>query len=123
MMKIKKTVKASLFTLMLAFMAIGTIAVAAVMKTEKAPKTDPTGFFYRYTSNSTLPEDIENIYNYERSDDACPSGTLHVCGVYLPSDATFGEKPDSDEFDAVVDDLLESEAGNSSANDDIIMKN
>lgn len=67
-----------------------------------------TGYFYRYTLDTYAEEDVKDINNYVRSELSCDPGE-HVCGVTLATDTGTGQQPNSTEFDAVKDDLWDSE--------------
>ncbi|WP_286736631.1 MULTISPECIES: hypothetical protein [Sphingobacterium] len=96
MMKNKFAVKASLFTLILAMLAIGTYAAVAVMKkntiTEKSTVVDPQ--WYQYDGSGD-PTDASNytLIQPQPADDGeantlCP-GTEEMCAVRaLPGSST-----------------------------------
>ncbi|WP_286778653.1 MULTISPECIES: hypothetical protein [Sphingobacterium] len=85
MMKNKFAVKASLFTLILALLAIGTYAAGVVMKNDndkKEVKFTTTWFYKGGNSNA----EILNVDNWERSDtgsphEQCDQGTDLPCSV------------------------------------------
>lgn len=81
-------------------------------------------YFYKYTGPSNPEEeDITDRNNYQRFDLGCDDGD-HVCGVYLATDGIEGANPVAGEFNAVSDELWESESqGFSELPGDIVMKN
>ena len=85
------------------------------------PAKASTGYFYRYTLETYAEEDIKDISNYVRSELSCDPG-VHVCGVTLATDTGSGQQPNSTEFDAVKDDLWESEDVGSAQLENISMR-
>ncbi len=108
----------------LAFIMAFTIAVgvSAFKKPEKVKAKTTSGYFYKYKLSVYDATNLQTIGNYERSNDACSPGS-HVCGVFLPSDATLGDPPNSGEFSNVVSTILDSEAAGSAQSGDISMRN
>ncbi|WP_316841942.1 hypothetical protein [Pedobacter gandavensis] len=117
-----KTVKFNLGLVVL-LLGFGLVVMQSAFTAPKeTTKQNVTGFLFQYKLDSyTLPE-IQDIANYERSDESCPTGE-HVCGVYLETDQPLNTQPDTDEFDAAKGQLWNSEVSKTPQNSTIIMRN
>ena len=117
------------------FLAIAIVAVAAVVFafTPKSKATQSgsiadllkptTTYFYKYTSTSTLIEDIQNRANYQRQSPDCSEEEGELCGVYLPSNTGINNQPSEIEFNAVKADLWTAQdEQNNAHNLDVVMK-
>lgn len=94
-MKTFSIVKTPLFTLILAFMLVGTIGISAAVKKDNPvkPETKVTTLTYQVWDfvgpQGTEPEDPKNPNQYTLADPnkACTSG-VKVCQIYAPEDPT-----------------------------------
>lgn len=111
-----KNMKNYAFALVAMVIALGSFSLMSFKKSEVQ-----TSYFYEYTSSSTSQLDIENINNYQRSEQSCEPGD-HVCGVNLPSNTGLGNPPNTAEFDAVKSQLWASEQSGEAQTDQIQMK-
>ena len=78
-----------------------------------------TGNFYRYQPVTYTELAIKDHTNYIRSEESCDDGE-HVCGVYLATDNP-ASNPNSSEFNAVKDDIWQSELDQTSAIEGLIV--
>ena len=83
MMRKNFIVKASLFTLILAFMVAGTFAIAAVMNKKESKKEVLVNTQFRFTGASADYDEITNESNWEIDDGtkSCNPGTTLPCLV------------------------------------------
>lgn len=92
MMKNNFAVKASLFTLILALLAIGTFAAVAVMKKNETPVVAKASTTFYYNGPSTnLATNVMNPNNWSPSQDSgftCGQPTEIPCSLDVPSDKT-----------------------------------
>jgi len=97
MMKNKFAVKASLFTLILALLAIGTFAAVAVMKKDVV-SVDKVSTTYYYNGPSTnLASNVMNPANWSPSQNSsftCGQPTEIPCSLDVPSDKSIEEHLD-----------------------------
>lgn len=116
-MKTKQIVKASLFTLILAFFAIGTIAYAkAVMKKENVKDVETTLVFQTWRFTGAVDNDPTNPLNYtleQPSDPSCSLPYEKICSISAPDDGTGHPKMDEEVYDPAtssdqtIEDLIE----------------
>lgn len=102
-MKTKNIVKASLFTLILAFMAIGTVAIAKeVMKKENSNQNETTKEVVEiilldtwYFHGSDSPTNVKNPALYQDSPSSKNCGPLQtICSINAPEDTENPGYPD-----------------------------
>lgn len=115
-----KTVKFNLGLVVL-LLGFGLVVMQSAFTAPKETK-NVSGYLFRYKLNSYTKLQVENIANYERSNESCPNGE-HVCGVYLATDQPLSSQPDADEFDAAKEQLWDSEVNKLPEIPTIIMRN
>ena len=116
MVKLSKVLPACGFVI-----AVALVGITSAFK--DAPKKTLDSYFYQFKDGLAYTQtNIENSENYERSNDACQSGS-NVCGVLLPSDATLGDPPDGTEFSTESGNLWLSQQAHSPQNGNIKMRN
>lgn len=91
-MRTKKTVRASLLTLILAFFAIGTFALSkAVMKKEIVDRVEKNLVSYDWVLVGTDPTDANDYAKDDpNSPSPCPGLPQTICKIHAPEDA-FGQ--------------------------------
>lgn len=96
-MNTKFIVKASLFTLILAFMAIGMIAIAEVMKREQPTEVERMVVLETWYFTGGDPNSPDSYSNDEADQVSCVTPYQTICTIQAPAD---GDQPD---FTEVID--------------------
>lgn len=97
------------------------LAMSAFTVAHHTSKMPPPGYFYKFIGDVSNHDPLDDPELWQRSTDDC-DGSDNVCGVYLATDEGLGANPDTQEFEDVKDDILQSQQDHEAKSLVIIMK-